>query len=135
MCTNGTVTLHGTSTENTNGNNGSWPLSLSQTNVNISACYYSFHLVPVPVSAPVSISVNKPLKVVWQPYLLTKTFNLTVTVTGKSTIKCFKYNDYKLQKKNLHVTNLCERLSQILNKNTFVISFEHEMNINDSFRA
>ena len=47
------------------GNNGFWPLSLSQTSVNISTWYYTFHLVPeqvpAPAPAPVPCSINIPL--------------------------------------------------------------------------
>ena len=74
----GLFTLQGNGTGNstgngtcTIGNNGPWSLSLSQTSVNISMWYYTFHLCPVPVPFP--WYVNIPLTIAW-PLRVGKTF-------------------------------------------------------------
>ena len=62
------VTLHGNGAGTRTGdrtatlrNNRLLSLSLSQTSVNISITYCTFHLVPVPVTVPFPCSVTKPL--------------------------------------------------------------------------
>ena len=71
---NGTGTVNRTGTYL--GNNRSWSLSLSQTSVNISTAYYTFHLVDVPVLVPFPCSVTKPLHLLVVSLSVKKYLNL-----------------------------------------------------------
>ena len=57
---NGTRTSTGNKTD-TIGNNTFWSLPLSQTSVNISIAYCTFHLIPVLVQVAFPCNVTKPL--------------------------------------------------------------------------
>ena len=77
----------GTARENitgTIGNNGFSFLSLSQTSVNISTWYYTFHLVPESVAAPAPCSVNIPLLYASCAYFIEAASSEVVSDDGES---------------------------------------------------